>query len=61
MTAAVIPFPPRLRAVWILPICEAWLVLLGSSGWLHGSLDDAIADARWLARNTGLPVRRGRA
>jgi hypothetical protein len=56
----VIPFPPRrLRAVWILPLRDAWLVLVGASGWLHGDLDAAIADADWLARNTGLPVRWG--
>ena len=63
MTVAIIRFPPRrLAAVWILPLAESgWLVLLGANGWLHGNYGDAIADARWLSRNTGLPVRRGRA
>ena len=63
MSAAVIRFPPRrLAAVWILPLAESgWLVLLGAHGWLHGDYGDAIEDAQWLARNTGLSVRRGRA
>jgi hypothetical protein len=58
---AVVPFPPRrLRAVWILPLRDSsWLVLLGSSGWLHGDYDAAIDDARWLAGNSGLPIRWG--
>jgi hypothetical protein len=60
VTATVVRFPPRrLAAVWILPLAESgWLVLLGSQGWLHGGYDDAIADAAWLGRNTGLPTRR---
>jgi len=57
---AVIPFPPRrLRAVWILPLPDAWLVLCGEHGWLHGDYDTAIDDARWLAGNSGLPIRWG--
>jgi hypothetical protein len=58
---SVVPFPPRrLRAIWILPLREAgWLVLLGSQAWLHGSHSDALEDAVWLARNTGLQIRRG--
>jgi hypothetical protein len=62
MTAAVVPFPPRrLRAICILPLREAagWLVLHGAIGWLHGDYSDAIADAQWLAKNTGLPIRYG--
>jgi hypothetical protein len=63
MTSDVIRFPPRrFAAVWILPLAESgWLVLLGANGWLHGDYGDALKDAQWLARNTGLPVRRGRA
>jgi hypothetical protein len=61
MTVTVVRFPPRrLRAIWILPLAESgWLVLCGAHGWLHGNYRDAIADARWLAANSGLPVRRG--
>lgn len=59
MTAAVVRFPPRrLAAVWILPLAESgWLVLHGAHGWIHGDYGDACADAQWLARNCGLPVR----
>jgi hypothetical protein len=34
-----------------------WLALTGNHGWLCGSLAEARAEARWLARNLGLPVR----
>jgi hypothetical protein len=59
MSAAVIRFPPRrFAAIWILPLAESgWLVLHGAHGWLHGDYGAAIADAQWLARNTGLPIR----
>jgi hypothetical protein len=58
---AVVPFPSRrLRAVWILPLRDSsWLVLLGSSGWLHGDYDAAIEDAKWLSTNVDLPIRYG--
>jgi hypothetical protein len=61
MTAAVVRFPPRrMAAIWILPLAESgWLVLHGAHGWLHGDYGDAIADAKWLARNAGLPIRQG--
>jgi hypothetical protein len=61
MTAPVIRFPARrMRAIWILPLAESgWLVLHGSHGWLHGHYGDAIADAKWLAHNAGLPIRQG--
>jgi hypothetical protein len=60
MTARVVRFPlRRSAAVWILPLPDAWLVLCGSHGWLHGDSDGAIEDARWLATNTGLPIRWG--
>jgi hypothetical protein len=53
----VIRFPPR-RAVLI---CRehngGWLTIVGAHGWLFGSLAEARAEAHWLARNLGLPVR----
>jgi hypothetical protein len=39
---------------------KAWLVVVGSHGWLHGDQRSALADARWLADNFGLPIRRDR-
>ena len=55
MTAAVIRFPRRSAAVWLLPAREGgWVVMAGGNGWLHGSRSDALADACWLAANTGL-------
>ena len=61
MTSTVVRFPPRrLAAVWILPLAESgWLVLHGANGWLHGNYGDALADAQWLARNSGLKIRHG--
>ena len=35
----------------------AWLVLALEHGWLHGDRCSAFADAQWLGRNLGLPVR----
>jgi hypothetical protein len=57
----VVRFPLRyLAAIWILPLREfGWLVLHGAHGWLHGDYDAAIADAEWLAHNSGLPIRWG--
>jgi hypothetical protein len=59
MTATVVRFPPRrAAAVWLLQAREGgWLVLARGHGWLHGSRSDALADARWLARNLGFPIR----
>jgi hypothetical protein len=48
-----------LAAVWILPLPDSWLVLLGEQGWLHGDYGDAFADAQWLSANGGLPIRMG--
>jgi hypothetical protein len=59
VTTAIIRFPPRRAAA----VCEerdgdGWFVLAPRGhGWLHGSLAQACADARWLARNLGLPIR----
>jgi hypothetical protein len=56
----IIHFPPRrIRAVII---CrerdgEGWLTIAGAYGWLFASLADARAEARWLSRNLGLPIR----
>jgi len=60
MTARVLRF--SLRRVGTILVCrerndDGWLVLHGSHGWLHGDRDDARADAIWLARNLGCPVR----
>jgi hypothetical protein len=58
MTARVIRFPPRCsHAIWITREDTAWIVLAGAHGWLHGSRSDALATARWLARNLGFPIR----
>jgi hypothetical protein len=57
---AVIRFPPRrIAAVFICRERDGagWLALVGSSGWLHGSRTEALAEAKWLSRNFGLPVR----
>jgi hypothetical protein len=32
-------------------------VLAGDHGWLHGDHRAAHADAEWLSRNLGLPIR----
>jgi hypothetical protein len=53
-------FPMRHAAcVWLLAEDEGkWLVLAGEHGWSHGDYDAARDDARWMARNLGLPIRR---
>jgi hypothetical protein len=54
----VVRLPPRRRAA--IFVCAdghgAWLTLAGAHGWIFGSRADAIAEARWLSRNYGLPV-----
>ena len=52
-------FPMRhMACVWLLPEPSgAWLVLAREHGWFHGSYLAALADAQWLARNLGLPIR----
>jgi hypothetical protein len=48
----------RVACVWLLrETSGAWLVLAREHGWLHGSYFAALADAQWLARNLGLPIR----
>jgi hypothetical protein len=58
-SAAVIRFPMRCAAcIRLMHEADgAWLVLAYSHGWLHGDRRAALADARWLGRNLGLPVR----
>ena len=54
----LIRFPlRRSAAVWVLREEPAWLVLAGEHGWLVGSRDEAIAEARWLGKNLTLPIR----
>jgi hypothetical protein len=58
MSARIIRFPPRRSAaIWILNDEGAWLVVAGSSGWLHGDRASAVEDARWLSENLGAPIR----
>jgi hypothetical protein len=49
----------RIHAVLVVPQRDGggWLTLVGSHGWLYGSLTEARLEARWLARNLNLPVR----
>jgi hypothetical protein len=55
---AIIRFPPRhAPCVWLIRQSETWLVLARDHGWLHGDYQDALADANWLARNLGFPIR----
>jgi hypothetical protein len=59
MTGQILRFPLRRSAsVWIIREGAAWLVLARGQAWLHGSHRAALADARWLAQNLGLPIRR---
>jgi hypothetical protein len=58
-TGAVIRFPPRrARCVRLVrDLAGGWLVIALEHGWLHGDRRTALADAKWLGRNLGLPVR----
>ncbi len=60
MTAAekVVAFPARrFCAIWIIR-AEHWLVVgPRGHGWAFANRDDALREARWLARNRGLPIR----
>jgi hypothetical protein len=55
----IVRLPPRRRSA--IFVCAdrdgAWLTLAGAHGWIFGSRADAIAEARWLGNNLGLPVR----
>jgi hypothetical protein len=48
-----------MRAVFICKERDGsgWLAIAGAHAWLFGSYDQAVAAARWLARNLGLHVR----
>jgi hypothetical protein len=59
MSAVVVPFPQR--GPWRVEVRRetdgsGWLVLARSHGWVHGSLEAARKDARWLAANAGVAV-----
>ena len=58
-SAVVIRFPPRsAQCVRLLrETSGGWLVLAAAHGWEHGDRRAAVADAQWLGRNLGLPVR----
>jgi hypothetical protein len=54
----IVRFPARhAAAIWLFREGAAWLVLAGEHGWLHGSSDNALRDATWLAENLSLPIR----
>jgi hypothetical protein len=57
--ADIIRFPMRCTACIRLmrEASGAWLIIALEHGWLHGDRRAAVADARWLACNLGLPVR----
>jgi hypothetical protein len=56
----VVRFPPRRTRVVL--VCReregfGWLTIAGAHGWIFASIAEARAEARWLARNLGLPIR----
>jgi hypothetical protein len=55
----IIRFPLRRVSIFIVRERDGdgWLALAGSHGWLFGSYDAAMAEAKWLARNLSLPIR----
>jgi hypothetical protein len=54
----IVRFPMRHAVVvWLLREFDAWLVLGGDHGWVHGDLAAALDDAEWLAANLQLPIR----
>jgi hypothetical protein len=59
MTAStIIRFPARHAVIWIAREGPAWIVLARSHGWIHSDYASALADAKWLAKNFGFPIRR---
>jgi hypothetical protein len=54
---AVIRFPTRKSAIWIIHNGPSWLVVVGNHGWEHGTRDGADRDAAWLAKNLNLQIR----
>jgi hypothetical protein len=61
MSAAILRFPMRRAAcVWLVREASgAWLVIARSHAWVYGSRRSALAGAKWLCRNLGLPIREG--
>jgi hypothetical protein len=61
--ADIIRFPPRRSAaILVHEVAEGgWIVLAQYHGWTHGDARSAFADAQWLSRNLGLPIREVRA
>jgi hypothetical protein len=47
----------RALCVWLLREYGEWVVIAHEHGWSHSSYAAALADARWLAANLGLPIR----
>ena len=47
----------RFYAIRVVEDDDGLLVLAGPYGWRHGDAFSAFADAQWLSRNWGLPVR----
>ena len=55
MTAVIFSFPQH--PVRVLPARDGgWLVVWRSCGWLHASLEDALADSRVIAAAHGVRV-----
>jgi hypothetical protein len=54
---SVIHFP--MQAIVIRKAPEGGWLVLGERGrgWLYGDLRSALAEARWLSRNFGVPIR----
>ena len=58
MTARIIRFPGTATVIFVMPARDGgWLVQAYGHGWICGDLRSAFAEARWLARNLGLPIR----
>jgi hypothetical protein len=53
----LVRFPDRrATAIRIIRDDAAWLVVAREHGWLYGSRESAVADARWLSNNLGLRI-----
>jgi hypothetical protein len=55
--SASLRIPSRHPAVWITREGKAWLVIAGDHGWLHGSYEAALRDARDIAKGFGCTIR----
>jgi hypothetical protein len=56
MAATILQFPPFTVRI-VREDDDAWLVVARGHGWLHGSQREAVAEAAWLSRNYGVPIR----